>query len=139
MLRRQLRRLARDFADEVARLLDRHGTWHRSGPSAGHARDRDRAPKPQRQRRSAASLKDIGDRIIRELGSHSQPMAISTIAAQLGVEPRQIAHPIALLVGQGLVIQTGERRGTRYQLAPRRAAPRRGRDSLRPEKAKRRR
>ena len=31
-LRRELRHLARDFADELVNVLDRHGMWDDSGP-----------------------------------------------------------------------------------------------------------
>jgi DNA-binding transcriptional ArsR family regulator len=126
-LRRELRRLARALADQVVELLDTHGLWDEQ------TSDREQEPLSARRiRRSADALADVGKRLLGELGRHAEPVAISTLAAALGVSTRAIAHPLTRLVEQGLVARTGERRGTRYQL--RRIA----RGSVRPQSAAKR-
>jgi hypothetical protein len=112
-LKRELRNLARDFADQLVEVLDRYGMW-----DAPEEDDQDLASK--RVRRSLDTLHEVGDHILASLSDHGEQIAISDIAAELGLTPRDIAHPIALLVSEGKVIKSGTRRGTRYQVARRR-------------------
>ena len=74
----------------------------------------------KRVRRSLDTLHEMGERILASLGAHGESVAISDIAVELGLTPRDIAHPIALLVSEGKVVKSGTRRGTRYQIAKRR-------------------
>lgn len=114
-LKRELRRLAREFADDVVMLLDRHGVW-----------DEVKIERPaldddaKRIRRSTDALEKVKARILTELGTRSEPVSIGSVAATLGVTSRQITHPMSLLVEEGDVLRTGVRRGARYELAPRR-------------------
>ncbi len=57
------------------------------------------------------------DRLLSELRRHKQPTAISALADGLGLTPRDIAHPLAMLVEQNKVSRSGTRRGTRYVIA----------------------
>ncbi len=125
-LRREIRGLARDFADRIVELLDRHGLWEPSAAAVATAEGAS-PRRSKRQRRSADELSELGERIEAVLEQRRGPVAISVIAAALGAEPRDIAHPVALLVEQGRVEKSGERRGTRYRLAARRRASRRRR------------
>jgi hypothetical protein len=111
-LRREVRRLARVFAEQLLVLLDRHGVWDEPKPAAVEAAQR-------RVRRSIDALGKIGDRVLADLRTRKEPVAISQIATALGHSPRQLSHPLALLVAEGKVVLSGERRGARYQLAGR--------------------
>ena len=117
-LKRELRRLARDFADELVDLIERHGMW--DAPQDDEPDDLG----IKRVRRTAAALERVAGRILNDLQGRRRPVAISTVAKGLGMTPREIAHPMSLLVAQGKVILTGERRGTRYRLAAKRAVKR---------------
>ncbi len=111
-LKRELRSLARDFADDMLALLDRHGVWDESRPE--HTVDDDDA---KRVRRSGDALKEVKTRILAELGSCSEPVSIGAVASTLGMTSRQITHPMSILVDAGDVQRTGIRRGARYQIA----------------------
>jgi hypothetical protein len=120
-LRREIRDLARSFADDLVLLLERHGIW-----SELEAVEPDDAA-ARRIRRSPDALRGLGDRILDDLRARKGPAAISAIAGAVGATAREIAHPIHLLVEQGLVQRSGERRGARYEIErSRRAAPRKG-------------
>ncbi len=132
-MRTELRALSRRFADDLLATLDRYGIWDERGrwrvagePDDSAAGAQQRATR-KRLRRTTTALDKVTDRILAVLQPLRQPVAISAIAAELDTSPRQIAHPIALLVEQGTVIKTGQRRGTRYRLAAgrKRAAARR--------------
>ena len=69
-MRRELRNLARAFADGVVELLDRHGMWEEAA-----ADEEDIAGK--RVRRTMDTLRDVADRILGDLRSRKQPVAIS--------------------------------------------------------------
>jgi len=115
-LRRELRAAARDFADELLELLVTHGVWDNGHEPGG-------APATARVRRSATALEGIAKRVLEVLRAQAEPVAISTIAAALGMSPRKIAHPVSLLVAEGKIRRSGERRGARYQLARRTKRP----------------
>ncbi|MBI4953006.1 MAG: hypothetical protein HY908_13310 [Myxococcales bacterium] len=106
-LRRELRRLTRDFADALLEVLERHGVFE----------EPDEDEPALRVRRSQDALDDICERVLVELRGRRQPEPIGTIAHDLGTEPRYLAHPLALLVERGVVVRTGRRRGARYALA----------------------
>lgn len=112
-LKRELRRLARDFADDIVALLDRHGVWDDVKQERPARRADDK-----RVRRSAEALTKVKARILGELSTRSEPVSIGSVAATLGMTSRQITHPMSLLVEEGAVLRTGVRRGARYELAP---------------------
>jgi DNA-binding transcriptional ArsR family regulator len=112
-LRRDVRKLARAFAEQLLGLLERHGVWDE--PRAAPAIE----PSQRRVRRSMDALGRVADRVLADLRARKEPVAISEIAAALGASARQLSHPLALLVAEGKVTLTGERRGARYQLAGR--------------------
>jgi len=78
----------------------------------------------KRVRRTTAALERVADRIVEDLQGRRRAVAISTVAKGLGMTPREIAHPMSLLITRGKVVRTGERRGARYRLATKRAAKR---------------
>jgi len=112
-VRRELRQLAREFADQLVVMLERHGVWD----DEGHERELgDDAAR--RIRRSLADLEKVMNRILADLNTRKEPVAIGKVAATLGLTSRQAAHPMSLLVETGKVLRHGERRGARYELAP---------------------
>lgn len=114
-LKRELRRLAREFADDLVELLEHHGMWEAP---------RDDEPNDfaaKRVRRTPAALGRVADRILSDLRGRRRPVAISAVAKGLGMTPREIAHPMSQLVAEGKVARTGERRGARYRLVSKRA------------------
>jgi len=113
-----MRRLARDFADDLVELLERHGMWDL--PQDDEPNDFG----AKRVRRTTVALERVAARIVEDLQGRRRPVAISTVAKALGMTPREIAHPMSLLVDRGRVVRTGERRGARYRLATKRAAKR---------------
>ncbi len=124
-LRRELRRLARDFADDIVDLLDRHGMWDEVKAEPAEIDNDDK-----RVRRSADALGRVKTRILAELATRSTPVSIGSVAATLGLTSRQITHPMSLLVEEGVVERSGARRGARYQLtpdSPRKRAPKKKR------------
>lgn len=114
-LKRELRRLAREFADDVVVLLDQHRVWDDVKVERPPLDD-----EAKRIRRSTDTLEKVKSRILTELGTRSEPVSIGSVAATLGLTSRQITHPMSLLVEEGDVLRTGVRRGARYELAPRR-------------------
>lgn len=119
-LRRELRNLARAFADGVVELLDRHGMWEEAPIEESDL--------GKRTRRTMDALQSVGELVLADLRSRKQPVAISVIAEALGMDTREVAHPIHLLVSEGKVVQSGSRRGARYQVARRaRAKPKKAR------------
>ncbi|MBW2522534.1 MAG: hypothetical protein JRI23_00085 [Deltaproteobacteria bacterium] len=122
-LRRELRRLSREFADQLYETLEEHGVFEALAQQGKPTVPTDGASAGPhvRIRRSDEDLEAICRQVLRILRAVRAPVAISTIAAQLGTRPRDIAHPIALLVARGEITKTGERRGTRYAVRRRRA------------------
>ena len=125
-LRREVRRLALELGEALLGVLDRHGLW--DGEPSG---ERDARPRPtahqaelgdsRRVRRSVELLGALGERLVAALRHEPVPVAISALADRLGTSPREIAHPLVLLVSRGTVVKSGTRRGTRYALAAPRA------------------
>jgi hypothetical protein len=109
-LRRELRRLARQFADDLIDTLDRYGVWEEPKLDAEAA---ELASK--RVRRTRDTLQTLGDDVLAVLLAHDEPIAISVLAEVLDLGTRTIAHPLAMLVSEGRVVQHGTRRGARYE------------------------
>ncbi len=122
-LRQRVRAMARDIADGLVELLERHGRWDEAAPAPVEE------PGPKRVRRSEAALEEVCAEVIDLLRRAKEPLAISAIADALGLGRREVAHPLSLLVEEGKLLRSGTRRGTRYSLAGRRtlAPPRTGR------------
>ena len=127
-LRREARKLGLELAQALVELLERNGLWD-DGASAGRGAQIDEAAAGQaeardshRVRRPADLLERWCERIIGALRHEHEPIAISALAHRLGASPREIFHPLVLLVARGEVGKSGTRRGTRYALAPRRRA-----------------
>jgi DNA-binding transcriptional ArsR family regulator len=131
-LRRELRRLARNFADDIVDLLDRHGVWD------DVKAERPATTESPRVRRSPDALAKVKSRIVSELRTRSEPVSIGSIAATLGLTSRQITHPMSLLVDEGLVLRTGIRRGARYRLAPQKRGRSKKKKTKKKKKAARR-
>ena len=105
VVKRELRRVARAFADELFDTLDELGVFETDiKPSS----------KPTRVRRSDHKLDEVSARILAMMNHYGEALAISDIAAGLELSKRDIAHPIAMLVAAEKLIQLGERRGVRY-------------------------
>ena len=101
--------MARELADRLFELLEEQGLWDESG-------ERDGADASKRVRRTPDTLEKLMSRILADLRTRAEPVSIGQVAAALGLTSRQIAHPMSLLVEEGKVLQSGQRRGTRYQL-----------------------
>ncbi len=117
-LRRELRLLARDFADQLVTVLDRHGMWDEAAVM-------DEPGESSRIRRSTSELEKVMARILDDLHTRKEPVSIGKVAATLGLSSRQVAHPMSLLVDEGKVMRSGERRGARYQVVVHKPAPKR--------------
>src|SRR5829696_805583 len=76
------------------------------------------AMKRARVRRPAESLERLAVEVLGALARRGG-LAVSEIAQTIGATPREIARPITWLLGRGAISKTGERRGTRYDLARR--------------------
>jgi hypothetical protein len=127
-LRREARKLGLELAQTLIGLLELHGLWD-DAPGAGRASLGDdaaahdsEAGDAHRVRRSAELLDTWCERIVGALRHERAPIAISALARRLGASPREIFHPLVLLVARGLVSKSGTRRGTRYALKLRRPA-----------------
>ena len=114
-LRRELRKLARDFADDVVALLEEQGMWDEPAPESD-------ALGARRMRRSPDDLLQVMDAILDNLSSRTAPVSIGEVAEALQTTSRRITHPMSLLVEDGKVVRTGERRGARYEVKRRRAS-----------------
>jgi len=116
VVRRELRRVARAFADELLSTLDELGVFDPEARTPARAK---------RVRRSDHKLDELSVRIIALMNHYGEALAISDIAAGLELSKRDIAHPIAQLVAAEKLVQIGERRGVRYVVptkGPRKAA-----------------
>jgi predicted HTH transcriptional regulator len=111
-LRRELRRLARDFADDVVAVLEEHGMWDEPELDEDELAAR-------RVRRSPGDLQQVMTIIVAELKRCTEPVSIGYVAEVLGTTSRQITHPMSLLVDEGKVERSGARRGARYQVKKR--------------------
>lgn len=121
-LRRELRKLARDFADDVVALLEDHGMWDEPEPQSDELGGR-------RVRRSPDDLQEVMAAILTDLAERDRPVPIGDVATALETTSRRITHPMSLLVEEGKVKRTGERRGARYETV-------RGRRASKPSKSK---
>jgi hypothetical protein len=124
---REIRKLAAELAASFLEALERMGLWEAlaNAPSRpAVSREIELVESdwgPPRIRRTTRALDELCERVLAVLRAHREPMAISAIAAALGLRPREVAHPLVWLQARGRVSKKGSRRGTRY--APKRAAP----------------
>ncbi len=121
-LRRKVRSLARQFADDLIGLLDDGGFWEEPEPQS------DDDPLSRRVRRSDAALEVLADRIEQALRDNPKAVAISAIAEALQVSARELTHPMNRLLSDGRILRVGEKRGARYTVAAKKKS-RRGRRS----------
>ena len=129
-LRRQLRQMARSFAEQLLDLLDEHGYWDEREEAEDTFRSK-------RVRRTDETLDRVERQILDVMANYSEPVAISVVAEALGLSARSISHPLARLVEENKVIRSGERRGARYLLArPKRPTKRPPRAKAPPKKRK---
>ncbi|MBM4377428.1 MAG: hypothetical protein FJ095_20300 [Deltaproteobacteria bacterium] len=110
---RALKRLALEFAARVVEELAALGLFE-SDDAATLAAE----PSPRR-RRTVLALEEVSAKIVELVASRGGPLAIGTMATALGIDRRELAHPLALLVTQGKLVRTGARRGARYAEAKR--------------------
>ena len=108
-LRRELRALAREFADRVVDVLEEHGMFEE--------RPNDWSVQTPRVRRTPDALSALCERLLEVLETTDDAVAISRLAQDVGMSTREIAHPLSLLIDKGLVVRSGLRRGARYRLA----------------------
>lgn len=116
VVRRELRRIARAFADELLSTLDELGVFDPEAKTPARTK---------RVRRSDHNLDELSVRILALMSHYGEALAISDIAAGLELSKRDIAHPVAQLVAADKLVQLGERRGVRYVVptkAPRKSA-----------------
>ena len=111
-LKRELKQLARQFADQLVDLLDAYGVWDEPDEVAGP----EQGLRSRRVRRGVDELERMGERVVAALRKLVKPAAISELAEVMRLDARNIAHPLARLVEGGTIVRTGERRGTRYHL-----------------------
>lgn len=124
-LRRQVRSLARRFADELVDLLDESGFWDEPEPMS------EQDPLNRRVRRSGAALEEVASRIEADLRARRQAVAISAIAEAMEMSARELTHPMNRLLEDGRIVRVGEKRGARYKIAPKRRTKRPPRKSRR--------
>lgn len=114
-LRRELRSLAKEFADRVFVLLEEHGIFDE--------RSSDWSVQAPRVRRSPDALSALSERLLVALEEADEAVAISRLAQAVALSTREIAHPLSLLIEQGKVVRSGQRRGARYRLVPKKGRP----------------
>ena len=127
-LKRELRRLSREFADQVLDTLERHGVFDEPTSVADD-------PKPKRVRRTGVALLRVSGRVLEVLETERRPMSISEVAKAVRMTTRAVAHPLSMLVAEGRITCKGERRGARYQ-AVRKAKPSPAKTKKKAKKAK---
>ncbi len=108
--RRALRDLAQRFIDDVIATVLAGGGEEAAGP-AGRPR--------RRVRRRAHKLEELRETVLAALGERGG-VSIGAIARHIGSTPRELSRPIAVLLAEGRIIKTGERKGTRYSLEAKR-------------------
>lgn len=110
-LRKQVRavvgRLARAFAAELAAELERLLLGVDTVRPTPHEK--------ARRRRDDRALEDVSSRVLAFVANATGPVAIRELSAALELDRRELAHPLSLLVSEGKLARTGERRGARYR------------------------
>ena len=106
-LRQRAHQLARRFAADLFALLDKNGIWEAAPPTDTRTQTR--------VRRTEAALEEACRDVLAIIRRARDPIAISDVAAALDLAPREVGHPLALLVAEGKVVRTGTRRGARYR------------------------
>jgi hypothetical protein len=99
---------------EVAAAVER--TFQTAAVTATEPKSKAKAAKPKREggtRRTPAQVHALGERFYELLCTKpGSPMTV--YAAELGVTPRELHRPVALLKRAKLVRSVGERQATRY-------------------------
>ena len=110
-LRSLVRRLAEEFAERLVAEIDARGLLATLEPRPTQA------ALPARIRRDDVMLDTVCEQLLAFARRSAEPLAIRTRATELELPRTALAHPLRLLVARGLLVRTGERRGTRYALA----------------------
>lgn len=85
-----------------------------SGPPARRTKVAGKAPASTRERRTAASLTELEDRIVEELERAGQPMGARAIANAVAVPVDKIGAPLKALRDAGRVKKIGDKRAAAY-------------------------
>src|SRR5438552_2219088 len=117
-LRRALRAVALRFVEEVLEVAAAHASA--LAPAATASDSGPRAPR-KRVRRRAESLRAIGVAVRAAIPARGA-IGIGALARAIGRTPSELARPIAILLAEGRIAKSGERRGTQYFL-PRPSLP----------------
>jgi len=75
-----------------------------------------KGPAPTRERRSAANLSELEDRIVEELRGAAQPMGARAIANAVAVPLDKIGAPLKALRDAGRVKKIGDKRASVYSV-----------------------
>jgi len=87
-----------------------------SAPAPKRTKVVGKGPAPTRERRSAASLSEIEDRIVLELKNAAQPMGARAIANAVAVPVDKIGAPLKALRDAGRVKKIGDKRASVYSV-----------------------
>ena len=85
-------------------------------PAAKRTKVVGKGPAPTRERRSAANLSELEDRIVQELKSAAQPMGARAIANAVAVPADKIGAPLKALRDAGRVKKIGDKRASVYSV-----------------------
>lgn len=98
---------------EVAAAVER--TFRAAAATATKPKSHAKTAKPKREsaRRTPAQVHALGERFY-ELVCKKPGSAMTVYSAELGVTPRELHRPVALLKRAKLVRSVGERQATRY-------------------------
>jgi len=88
----------------------------RAAPAPARTKVVGKRPSATRERRSAANLSEIEDRIVLELKNAAQPMGARAIANAVAVPVDKIGAPLKALRDAGRVKKIGDKRASVYSL-----------------------
>ena len=107
------------LSDLAAYAEKQRGARGRTTPSAPLPRRTkvvSKGPTPTRERRTAASLEELEDRIVLELKNAGQPMGSRAIADAVAVPKGKIGAPLKALRDAGRVKKIGDKRAAVYSV-----------------------
>jgi hypothetical protein len=67
-------------------------------------------------RQTADRRAELGERVVKVLGSAAQPLGVRALSSELGVEADLLATPLLELRAAGRIAKHGEKRATTYSL-----------------------
>ena len=105
---------------EVAALSGPHGTAAPSRPARTPRPSTEPRPsgtgKPRLGRQTAERRAELGERLVRTLGTSKSPMGVRALASELGVPSDLLAAPLRELRQAGKIRKHGDKRSTAYSL-----------------------